>query len=179
IVHTRDAEALALVADVGGDVEDDELVLGRTVSAEGRSRATVGGASAPVGALARLAVRLFTVHGQADQLRLRSTAEQRDTLDRFGGPELASVLREYRACHEERRALSVQVAELTAALEDRAAEAVRLRAELEEIAAIDPRPGEEAELQQRIELLGNLEALRAATSAAHDALESESDDPYS
>ncbi|MGJ0203520.1 DNA repair protein RecN [Leucobacter sp. gxy201] len=179
IVQTADAEVAEIVADAGGDIEDGELVLGRTVSAEGRSRAIVGGASAPVGTLGRLAGRLFAVHGQADQLRLRSAGEQRDTLDRFGGPALAEVLTEYRACHAERGALATRVAELTAALDERAAEAVRLRAELEEIAAVDPQPGEEAELQQRIELLGNLEALRSATSTAHDALESESDDPFS
>lgn len=177
VVRTADSAVAEIVGELGGDVEDGELVLSRTVSAEGRSRATVGGSSAPVGSLGRLAERLFAVHGQSEQLRLRSLAAQRDTLDRFGGEGLAAVLREYRAVHRERQDLEERVAELRGARDERAAEAMRLRAELEEIAAVDPQPGEEAELGQRIELLSNAEALRAATSTAHEALSSDSDDP--
>jgi DNA repair protein RecN (Recombination protein N) len=132
-----------------------------------------------VGSLGRLAERLFAVHGQSEQLRLRSAAAQRDTLDRFGGDELAATLRDYRTAHRERQQLGAQVAELTEARDERAAEAVRLRSELEEIAAVDPQAGEEQELVQRIDLLSNVEALRASTSSAHEALATDSDDPMS
>ncbi|EYT56711.1 DNA recombination protein RecN [Leucobacter sp. UCD-THU] len=179
IVRTSDPAVAEIVDDIGGDLEDGELVLSRTVNAEGRSRASVGGASAPVGSLGRLAERLFAVHGQSEQLRLRSAAAQRDTLDRFGGDELAATLRDYRTAHRERQQLGAQVAELTEARDERAAEAVRLRSELEEIAAVDPQAGEEQELVQRIDLLSNVEALRAATSSAHEALATDSDDPMS
>lgn len=179
IVRTSDPAVAEIVDDIGGDLEDGELVLSRTVNAEGRSRASVGGASAPVGSLGRLAERLFAVHGQSEQLRLRSAAAQRDTLDRFGGDELAATLRDYRAAHRERQQLGAQVAELTEARDERAAEAVRLRSELEEIAAVDPQAGEEQELVQRIDLLSNVEALRSATSSAHEALATDSDDPMS
>lgn len=179
VVRTSDPEIAEIVDEVGGDIEDGELLMARSVSAEGRSRATIGGANAPAGSLVRLAERLFAVHGQSEQLRLRSLAAQRDTLDRFGGEELALVLREYRHTHRERQALTDQVAELRGARDERVSEASRLRAELEEIDAVDPQPGEEIELIERIELLSNVEALRAATSAAHEALASESDDPMS
>ena len=177
IVRTSDPIVADIVDELGGEIEDDELVLSRTVSAEGRSRAGVGGASAPVGSLGRLADRLFAVHGQSEQLRLKSTAAQRETLDRFGGEELSRTLAEYRVSHQERQQLSARVQELTETRDERTAEAERLRAELEEIAAVDPQAGEEIELAGRIELLSNVEALRAATSAAHEALASESDEP--
>lgn len=179
VVRTADPEVAEQVDDLGGDIEDGELVLSRTVSAEGRSRASVGGANAPVGSLGRLAERLFAVHGQSEQLRLRSATAQRETLDRFGGPALAAVLTNYREAHRARRELGEQVAELTAARDERAAEAARLRTELDEIAGVDPQPGEDAELAARIELLSNAEALRAATATAHEALATESDDPMS
>ncbi|QIM15997.1 DNA repair protein RecN [Leucobacter insecticola] len=179
IVHTTDPEVVEIIDELGGDIEDGELVMSRTVSAEGRSRASVGGATAPVGSLARLADRLFVVHGQSEQLRLRSLAAQRDTLDRFGGDELAAVLRSYVATHRERQDLAIRVEALREDREERVAEAARLRAELDEIAGVDPQPGEETELSERIELLSNVEALRAATSAAHEALATESDDPAS
>ena len=85
------------VAETGGDVEGGELLLGRSVSSEGRSRAVVGGRSAPVGVLGELGDELVVVHGQADQQRLRSAAAQRDALDRFAGAPLQRALGEYRA----------------------------------------------------------------------------------
>ena len=179
IVRAADPEVAEIVEELGGDIEDGELVMSRTVSAEGRSRASVGGASAPVGSLSRLADRLFAVHGQSEQLRLRSQSAQRDTLDRFGGVEISETLSEYRATHRERQELAAEVDELRGARDERVAEAAQLRAELDEIAAVDPQAGEEVELAERIELLSNVEALRAATSAAHEALATESDDPLS
>src|SRR5664279_723818 len=69
--------AAARVRDAGGELDDGSgLVLRRTVSGAGRSRAYVGGAPTPVTVLAELAERLVAVHGQADQLRLVRPAEQ-------------------------------------------------------------------------------------------------------
>ncbi len=65
------------------------------LSAEGRSRASVGGRAAPAGVLSALAEELVVVHGQSEQLRLRSAAAQRDALDRFGGAPIAKALEAY------------------------------------------------------------------------------------
>lgn len=177
IVHSNDPAVAEIVDELGGDLEDGELIMSRTVSAEGRSRAAVGGVSAPVGALGRLSERLFAVHGQSEQLRLKSQTAQRDTLDRFGGEALAAVLREYRGVHAERAEAEQRFVTLTETRDSRAAEVVRLRTELEEISAVEPIAGEETELAARIELLGNVEGLRAAAVGAAEALASESDDP--
>lgn len=178
-VMTQDPELANIVDELGGDIEDGELVLGRTVSAEGRSRASIGGAGTPVGSLGRIAERLFVVHGQSEQLRLRSTAAQRDTLDRFGGTAIDEILHPYREVHRTRQDRAAELAELRNTREERAAEAVRLREAVEEISAVDPQPGEEEELAQRISVLSNAEELRSATSEAHEALASDSGDPMS
>ncbi|MGO3147751.1 MAG: DNA repair protein RecN, partial [Leucobacter sp.] len=125
----------------------------------------------------RLSTHLFAVHGQSEQLRLRSMAAQRDTLDRFGGDALAAVLTEYRAVYKERSDAEAQLAHLIESSDARAAEISQLRTELDEIASVDPTSGEEAELSSRIEVLGNVEALRAAAVHAVDALASESVSP--
>ena len=78
--------------EAGGEVEDDRVVLARNVSAEGRSRAFVGGAAVPVSALAELAEPLVAVHGQSDQHRLLQARAQREALDRFGGAAVATLL---------------------------------------------------------------------------------------
>lgn len=179
LIRTDDPAVMELVADAGGEVEDGDLTLTRTVSVEGRSRASVGGAAAPVGVLGRLADSLFAVHGQSEQLRLRSSVAQREMLDRFAGPELQRLLDRYRVAHAERRALAAELSQLTEARDARLREAEQLRAELEEIAAVDPQPGEETDLQQQIERLGHSEELRAATAAALRALESDGGEMYS
>lgn len=178
LLHTDDAVVKQLTEDAGGEIEAGELTLTRTVSSEGRSRASIGGSAAPVGVLARIAERLFVVHGQNEQLRLKSAAAQREMLDRFGGSELLAVLAEYQLAHRRREALAETLEELVAQQAERTAEAARLRDELEAFEAVDPQAGEEHELAQRIERLGNLEELRVAATAALRVLVSDEVDPY-
>lgn len=178
-----DAGAVAdRVRDAGGTLEPvgdatAELYLGRTLSAEGRSRATVGGRTAPVGVLAELADELVVVHGQSDQLRLRSQAAQRDALDRFGAAPVQAALAAYRAAFDEARSVAAERDRLTAERESRAAEAERLRAALAELERVDPQPGEDAELARRAERLAAIEELRLAAATAHAALSSDDDAP--
>ncbi|HKH07382.1 MAG TPA: DNA repair protein RecN, partial [Agromyces sp.] len=161
------------VADSGGDIEAGELLLGRSVSSEGRSRAVVGGRSAPVGVLSELGEELVVVHGQADQQRLRSAAAQRDALDRFAGPELAGALSEYRTEFRAWRADADELLRLRAAHDARALEAAELRSSLDELEAADPQPGEDVELQERADRLTNLEDLRLAAAQAHELISAE------
>src|SRR5690606_6230803 len=88
------------VTEVGGALDAvgdsaSELILSRSVSGEGRSRAVVGGRAAPVGVLSEIGEELVVVHGQSDQVRLRSATAQREALDRFAGAELAGSKAEY------------------------------------------------------------------------------------
>lgn len=161
------------VADAGGEIDGGELLLGRSVSAEGRSRAVVGGRSAPIGVLAELADHLVVVHGQADQQRLRSATAQREALDRFAGPELAAALREYRDAYRAWRADADELRRLREQHDDRAREAEELRLALDEVEAADPQPGEDAALQERADRLTNLEDLRLAAAQARELISAE------
>ncbi|MCK6080388.1 DNA repair protein RecN [Microbacterium sp. EYE_5] len=170
------------VRDAGGDVEPNgdgtaELYLGRTLSSEGRSRATVGGRTAPAGVLADLADHLVVVHGQSDQLRLKSAAAQRDALDRFGGDAIAGILADYRALWDAWRSAAGELETLTAEQDARAREAGELRDAIAAIEAVDPQPDEDLELGQRADRLANAEELRLAAVTAHEALSSEDDQP--
>ncbi len=172
----------ARVREAGGDVEPvgggaAELYLGRTVSSEGRGRATVGGRTAPAGVLADLADDLVVVHGQSDQLRLKSSSAQRDALDRFGGEPVVAARTTYRAAWDAWRALDAELTTLTADRDDRAREAELLRAAIAEIEAAAPLPGEEEELARRAERLANAEDLRVAAATAHAALSNEDGSP--
>ena len=83
--------------EAGAELDDDLLVVARTVTSEGRSRAHLGGRSVPVGLLAELAPELVAVHGQSDQIRLQSPARQRDLLDRYAGDDVSAPLAAYGA----------------------------------------------------------------------------------
>lgn len=154
-----------------------ELLISRTVTSEGRSRATIGGAQATAGSLAALAEHLFVVHGQSEQLRLKSSAEQRTALDRFGQHALLESAQAYRDTYAAWRASATELRDITSAREQRAREAAALEQELAEITGVDPQPGEDVVLNERIAKLGNVEALRQATALATAALSAESDAP--
>ncbi|WDH77817.1 DNA repair protein RecN [Microbacterium esteraromaticum] len=170
-----------IVTDAGGELEPAgdaaELYVSRTLSAEGRSRASVGGRPAPAAVLSALAEELVVVHGQSDQLRLRSAAAQRDALDRFGGQAVADAVARYSERYQAWRALDAEITELSENRDRRAAEAAQLREQLAEIEQLEPQPGEDVELNERAERLANAEELRVAASVARSALSSEEDAP--
>ena len=164
--------------DAGAELDEDgSLVALRTVAAAGRSRAVLGGHGVPASVLAELADALVTVHGQADQARLRAPRHQRAALDAFGGPEHAELLAGYRALWSRRQAVGAELADLEQHAADLAREAGLLRLGLAEVERVDPQPDEDLALAAEAERLGHLEDLRAATAAAHASLNGDGDDP--
>ncbi|CEA07740.1 DNA repair protein RecN [Arthrobacter saudimassiliensis] len=170
----RSSAAVVRAEEAGAELEEydgaAELMLARTVNADGRSRAHVGGRTAPVGVLAEVGEHLVAVHGQSDQLRLRSTAAQREALDKYAGSRLAAVLEAYRRDFRRWKAAGEELAELRSQARERLREAEYLSASLEEIDAVDPQPGEDDALKAEALRLGNVEELRTASVAAHQAL---------
>ncbi|GAB3729684.1 DNA repair protein RecN [Nocardiopsis nanhaiensis] len=158
------------VLEAGGDIDDEVLILNRAVSAEGRSRATIGGRSAPVSLLAYLADDLVAVHGQSDQQRLLRSDRQRSSLDRFAGDDLAKAMKRYSVAYRRHREVSAELEELVERARERAQEADMLRFGVEEIAEAEPQSGEDAELLAEETRLAHADGLRVASTTAHEAL---------
>jgi DNA repair protein RecN (Recombination protein N) len=158
------------VEEAGGELDDGALIITRSVSAEGRSRAHLGGRSTPVSLLINLADDLVAVHGQSDQQRLLQAGRQRGALDRYAGEALVKPLRAYTSAYQRHRQVTALLEELTTRARERAQEADLLRFGLEEIEKIDPKPGEDVELAAEEERLGHADALRTAATTAHEAL---------
>jgi DNA repair protein RecN (Recombination protein N) len=169
-----DSPAIARAQEAGADIEEydgeAELMLARTVNADGRSRAHVGGRSAPVGTLAEIGEQLVAVHGQSEQLRLKSQSAQREALDKFGGPKLAKALAAFRQSYDRWRQATAELQSLRTEARERLREAESLQLALEEIDGIDPQPGEDLVLKAEATKLANVEQLRAAAQLAHQAL---------
>ncbi|MDT0269878.1 DNA repair protein RecN [Streptomyces sp. DSM 44915] len=172
-----DAPAALRAAEAGAELDDGALLVSRTVSAEGRSRAHVGGRSVPNGLLAEIGEELVAVHGQTDQQGLLRPARQREALDRYAGDAVARPLAAYQETYRRLREVAGQLAEITTRARERAQEADLLRFGLDEIAAVEPRPGEDAELAAEAERLGHVEALASAAAQAHGALTGDPADP--
>ena len=166
-----DGHVASQVEEAGGELDDGGgLIVSRSVSAEGRSRAFAGGRSVPVGLLAYLADDLVAVHGQADQRQLLRAGRQRDALDRFAGQELATVLTEYQRTYRRHREVRTELEEITTRSRERAMEADALRFGLAEIEQIGPVEGEDASLLAEEERLAHADTLHAAATTAHEAL---------
>ncbi|MEV0122892.1 DNA repair protein RecN [Streptomyces sp. NPDC050703] len=169
--------AVVRAEEAGAELDDGALLVSRTVSAEGRSRAHLGGRSVPVGLLSELADDLVAVHGQTDQQGLLKPARQRGALDRYAGDAVAVPLAKYTSAYRRLRAVTAEVDEITTRARERAQEADLLRFGLEEIAAVEPRAGEDTELAAEAERLGHAEALASAATSAHAALAGNPEDP--
>ena len=171
--------AVSRIRELGIELEDAELLVNRSVSAEGRSRAALSGKSVPVGILSEIGEQLVVVHGQSDQIRLRSAAAQREALDQFAGVELAKVMTEYTSVYANWKQAATRLSEITTQLEARSREADQIRSAVEELTSLDPKPGEDIELAEKALKLTHLEELRIAATAAHNQLSSEGFDDSS
>ncbi|MEB8336749.1 DNA repair protein RecN [Streptomyces endophyticus] len=177
IAVPADSGARGRAEEAGAELEDGVLLLSRTVSAEGRSRAYLGGRSVPVGVLGELADELVAVHGQTDQQGLLKLGRQRQALDRYAGDAVAAPLAKYGAVYKRLRAVGAELDEITTRARERAQEADLLRFGLDEIGAVEPRAGEDVELAEEASRLGHAEALASAAAAAHAALAGNPEDP--
>ncbi|WP_406057155.1 DNA repair protein RecN [Streptomyces sp. NBC_01077] len=173
------APAAVRAEEAGAELDDGVLLVSRTVSAEGRSRAHLGGRSVPVGLLAELADELVAVHGQTDQQGLLKPARQRGALDRYAGEAVSVPLAAYAEAYRRLRAVTGELDEITTRARERAQEADLLRFGLGEIEAVAPRAGEDTELAAEAERLGHAEALASAAALAHAALAGVPEDPES
>jgi DNA repair protein RecN (Recombination protein N) len=167
-----DSQVARQVSEAGGDLDDDggTLLLSRSVSAEGRSRAYAGGRSVPVSLLTYLSDDLVAVHGQADQQQLLKAGRQREALDRYAGPELATLLTRYQRAYHRHQAVRQELDELTSRERERVREAEDLRRGLAEVEQAEPAEGEDAQLLADEERLSNADALHSAATTAHEAL---------
>ena len=169
------AAAIAAVEDAGGRIDDDVVILGRVLSAQGRSRAVAGGATVPAALLAEVTDELVAVHGQSDQHRLLRPTEQRAALDRFAGEEFVEVSLTYEPVHRRWRTVERTLQELRTHAQERARELDVLRFGLDEIAEVEPAPGEDEELKAEESRLAHSESLALAADEARQALVGEGD----
>jgi DNA repair protein RecN (Recombination protein N) len=162
------------VSELGGAIDENELVVSRQMSAEGRSRAVIGGRSAPISVLSEIAEQLVVVHGQSDQIRLKAESAQREALDRYAGETLRGVMAEYSRLFREHHERVAQLRDLEQNEATHLQEIQRLTQALAEIEAVRPEPGEDERLRQVSERLEHVEDLKQAAGVAKSSVSDDS-----
>lgn len=174
-VVRADSPAVRVVSEAGGDVEEDRagyvsIIVARHIPANGRSRAFVGGRAVPAGVLAQLAENIITLHGQADQQRLSSAAQQRSAVDAYGGAELTAVSERYTTAWNNLQAARAELEKFDTSTRAAATERMAMQMLVTRVDAVNPRSGEDADLKAEALRLSNVETLREAMGGAYTAL---------
>ncbi|OZG27341.1 DNA repair protein RecN [Williamsia sp. 1138] len=165
------AEASEVLDSSGAELDEDGTVIAvRTVNADGRSRAHLGGRSVPVGLLGQFTSGQLAIHGQNDQLRLLRSEHQLDALDRFSAEAITKPLKAYREARERWITLADQLRDRQANSREIAQESDRLKFGLDEIDKVAPQPREDEELAATVRRLSDLETIRTAAVSALDAV---------
>jgi DNA repair protein RecN (Recombination protein N) len=148
----------------------EEVVLGRRVSAGGRTSAFVAGRAATAADLKALGGRLLAFFGQHEHRKLTISSAQMEVLDGFAGPTHLGLRDEYREAHREVGRLSAELAELREREGSRERDLDLYRYELSEIEEVEPDPEERAALAADRERLRHAEGLSEAAAGAHAGL---------
>nr|ACY25370.1 repair protein RecN [uncultured Actinomycetes bacterium] len=150
-------------------VEDGELIVTRTVAADGKSKATTNGISATAGTLSIVGENLVEVHGQAANQNITKSSRQRELVDRFGQIDLGDYQRALSSYHD----LKERISSLKKSIAQKDKELSELREFANAFKKLNPSVGEYAEIDLEIARLSSVEEFRLATAQATAAIEDE------
>ncbi len=150
-------------------IEDGELIVVRTVAADGKSKATTNGVSATASTLAAFGENLVEVHGQAANHTITKSSRQRELVDRFGAIDLS----QYQSALSRYHDMKDRIAVLKKSIAAKDTELAELREFAREFSALNPMPGELGDIETEIARLSSVEELRTATAMATSAIEDE------
>ena len=157
----------------GLQVEEGQLILTRTVNADGKSKATSNAISVPSSALAAASENLVEVHAQAANLNMTKAAKQRDLLDRFGGKELHNALVNYQNELANYHELKSRISAMKKSIDSRDAQLSELREFAAVMGKLKLERGELQEIITEIGRLSSVEDLRLAAQSASSVIEEE------
>lgn len=150
------------------ETEDGELIVQRTITADGKSACRVNGVPVTAAQLRALGALLVDIHGQNDGRQLLDEDKHIDYLDAYAGA--TDELSAYRTAYDAYRQNEREISRLSLDDETRRRLAESLTYRVQELEKAELRSGEEAELEAKSVLLRNGERLQEATSGAYGAL---------
>ena len=162
-----------VIDEVGAELDDDSLIISRTVNADGKSKAVCGGVNVPAGTLSSIGESLIEIHGQSANAQIVKPARQRELLDRFGGQEIAKALSAYQESFAQYLDLKSRVAAMKSSASKRDGEIAELQEFLNAWTKLKAVRNECATTEDEINRLSSVEDLRLAGTTSMTALDSE------
>lgn len=159
----RDVDVGELLEELGAE-DEEELILTRKISEDGKSTARVNGVPVSSAQLRELGLRLIDIHSQGDGQRLTDERYHRGFLDDFGG--LGEKLASYRTAYESYKAVQEEMDRLTLDESEKERRLDVLNYQIEELERVGLKPGEyEDKLQRRLFMKSAGKLLDAAMEA--------------
>ena len=155
------------------EVSGSAIILARSVSRDGKSRALISGTSTTATTMSLLGSEFIEIHGQHGNLVLTKPNKQREILDLSGGRVISEKLEKYRSLLSDYLEQKKAITELRKALADRDREIESLRDLSQEAERLRPKLNEFLELDSVISRLESVEDLRVASSGAQQVLSDE------
>jgi DNA repair protein RecN (Recombination protein N) len=159
----------AQIIDAGGEVEEESVVISRTVSTAGKSRVLVGGVVSSAAAVSSFASSLVEIHAQSSSSKLTKPGVARELLDRFAGVDLTA----YQQTFDQYQQMLQRINDLKEQLSQADRQIAELSELADEFAKLNPKSGELVEIEDEIAKLGSVEVLNQAVSAALNLFENE------
>jgi DNA repair protein RecN (Recombination protein N) len=155
------------------EVEESKLIFARSVTSEGKSKATCNATSVPASTLSELSAHLIEIHGQSANIQLVKPARQRELLDRFGGVAIEKFQREYSLHYEAYLDLKNRIKAMKSASSERDKEIAEMEAFLDGWSKLKPVRNEFSTIADEISRLSSVEDLRLASTGSLSAISDE------
>ena len=158
------------IQDLGGLVEDGSLILTRSVSTDGKSKATASGATVNASTLGEITEPLIAIHGQSANTQIVKSVRQRELLDLFAGVELQETLSRYVGTFSAFNEMKAKLKALISNASARDSQIADLEMLAKQWATLKPTRNEFAAIDDEIRKLASVEDLRISASGAGAAL---------
>ena len=154
-------------------VEDGELIITRSVTSDGKSKATSNGVSVTASTLAAVSQLLVEVHAQAANIHISKSTRQRELLDRYAGSDFNAAMTSYSDLLAQYHGLKSRITALKKSIDKLDQELGELREFVSALTKLKLESGEYIQINADIERLSNVEELRIAGAKATSAIEDE------
>ena len=157
------------VLELGGEIDDNSVVITRTISTAGKSRVLVGGAVSSTSAVNTFSSSLVEIHAQSSSSKLTKPGVARELLDRFAAIDIGK----YQQLFQSYNLVKNRIDDLKSQLKQSDTQIEELKAFIEEFNKISPKPNELDEIENEIAKLGSVEQLNQSVTQALNLLEND------
>lgn len=165
--------AQSAYAELTGETVDDDLIISRKLTSDGKSAIRVNGSPFSAGMLKGITRYLIDVHGQSEHYSLLKTSEQLKILDKFCSNDLIETIDETHVIIRRLKEIDAEMKNFGGNESERAIKADILKFQIDEITQADLRDNEESELLEKRRKIQNAEKISESFNSARSALTEE------